>query len=145
MTKCHDGNRCGTTADCVSTFCVKGLCVAQCSTGLVACNGVCIDPMTDNLDCGSCGIACATPSWAHTLTAGTHYWVVVSGYCGDGSGATVGGECPRGVQGGPFAASLSGPGDISAIPEPLSVALAGVALLGLVGTTRKDRRMLLPR
>ncbi len=96
-------------------------------------------PLVNEIENGSCGSACASPDWSHGLIAGVNYWIVVSGYCGDGSGATVS-ECSKGTQGGAFAASLTGPGNIvNVVPEPQSLALICVALLAFAGSVRVRR------
>src|SRR5262249_9129999 len=41
------GNEC-----MASTYCTLGKCVATCPTGLTGCNNACVDPKTDNNNCG---------------------------------------------------------------------------------------------
>ena len=67
-------------------------------------------PLVHTGENGSCGAGCANPFWSTNLTAGTVYWIVVTGYCGTGVNALLG--CgPQ--QEGPFSATLTGPGTIS--------------------------------
>lgn len=100
-----------------------------------------LNPLNNQLENGSCGNACAVPAWSRMLTAQVDYWLVVTGYCGDRSGATVGDCNNRSVTSGPFTATLAGPGDILAVPEPQSFALVGVALLaaGVCSSRRTGR------
>jgi hypothetical protein len=87
-------------------------------------------------------------SWSHSLVAGVDYWIVVTGYCGTGSGPGTGSVAgcsgPSTLEEGPFAASLTGPGTITPlgeegdnVPEPSSFALVlGAAVLLLYARYR---------
>ena len=96
-------------------------------------------PLVGEIENGSCGSACGQRDWTHTLTAGTDYFVVITGYCGTGIGATSFECAPVNTQldAGPFEASLTGPGNIAAVPEPASFALVLLALAGVVASRRK--------
>jgi hypothetical protein len=93
-------------------------------------------PLTNVIEDGG-----GSSSWSHSLVAGIDYWIVVTGYCGTGSGpgtGSVAGCTGRTtLEEGPFAASLTGPGTITAlgeegdnVPEPSTFALVlGAAVL----------------
>jgi hypothetical protein len=72
------------------------------------------------------GGAPASSSWSHSLVAGTDYWIVVTGYCGTGSGpgsgAVAGCSGPSTLEEGPFQASLTGPGNITPLGQTGNVA-----------------------
>ncbi len=89
-------------------------------------------------------------SWSHSLVAGIDYWIVVTGYCGTGNGPGTGSVAgctgPSTLEEGPFAASLTGPGTITAlgeegdnVPEPSSFALllGPAVLLSVLGRRRQ--------
>lgn len=90
----------------------------------------------------------ATSSWSYNLVAGNDYWIAISGYCGTGSGSGSGSVAgctgPATLEAGPFSASLTGPGNITALgqkgttptPEPDTLLLFGTALAGLIGLER---------
>jgi len=94
-------------------------------------------PLINQIENGGCG-ACGTPNWSHVLTAGTQYFVVITGYCGANSQVL---ECygPNMMQEGPFSASLTGPGGFSAVPEPAAWAMMLLGF-GALGATLRSRR-----
>ncbi len=106
-------------------------------------------PLTNVVTNGGPG---AHSSWSASLTAGTDYWLVVTGYCGTGSGpglgAVAGCSGPATLEEGPFTASLTGAGNITAIgqsgdvvPEPgmVGVLLGSLIWLGGRSALRANR------
>jgi len=83
----------------------------------------------------------AYSSWQYNLVAGEDYWIVVTGYCGTGSGPGYGQVpgCtgPATLEEGPFTASLTGPGTVRPVPEPGTLLLLGASLAGFVGLQRR--------
>ena len=63
---------------------------------------------------------------------------MVTGYCGNATGATVGDCNNRSVTSGPFTSTLTGVGDISLVPEPASIALVGLGLLAAAAARRRS-------
>lgn len=49
--------------------CAEGSCKPACPTGLIRCEGVCIDPLTSSTHCGGCGVACPVGCNAGTCNA----------------------------------------------------------------------------
>jgi hypothetical protein len=97
-------------------------------------------PLTNIVTNGGPG---AHSSWSASLAPGTDYWMVITGYCGTGSGPGLGSVAgctgPATLEEGPFSASLAGPGNITAlgqsgdvVPEPsmFGVLLGSLLLLG---------------
>lgn len=40
-------------------MCIDGACSLDCEVGFVNCDGVCVDPQLDPMNCGGCGVMCA--------------------------------------------------------------------------------------
>ena len=60
---CHDG-KCG------------------CASGEIVCNGRCVDPMTDNYNCGECGTECDRDDGPCTFPGSSAYYGCLGGVCG---------------------------------------------------------------
>jgi len=58
----NDANNCGVCGNqcAAGTPCIDGKC--GCPTGLLFCNGECVDPQWDDYNCGACGNACEVPA-----------------------------------------------------------------------------------
>jgi hypothetical protein len=108
-------------------------------------------PLTNVIEDGS-----GSSSWSHSLVTGVDYWIVVTGYCGTGSGPGTGDVAgcsgPSTLEEGPFAASLTGPGAITAlgeegdnVPEPSSFTLLLGSAVLLWILSRRRPAFLYPR
>jgi hypothetical protein len=72
---------CGNNCSADTPVCFNGLCFVPgdvpgqqgqdgCDEGLILCNGICVDPLTDSNNCGACGIGCINVACSN-------------GFCGD--------------------------------------------------------------
>ena len=55
--------------------------MTSCGTGLVNCNGSCIDVQSDNTNCGGCGMSTGLTMLGRAL-AGEEYSLVIPACCG---------------------------------------------------------------
>jgi hypothetical protein len=53
------GSGCVPACSGATPVCNHGVCSASCPSGSLACSGTCIDPTTDNANCGACGVVCS--------------------------------------------------------------------------------------
>jgi hypothetical protein len=69
------GNACAAGVPCVAGKC-------GCPSGQIECNGFCRDPMTDDFNCGDCGVECAPPQGACSPMPERAYYGCRAGKCG---------------------------------------------------------------